>query len=38
MVLHQHGDQAAETLARETPLWEAWFQQHFPAPAESVKS
>jgi hypothetical protein len=38
MVLHRHGDQAAETLARETPLWEAWFHRHFPAPAESVTS
>jgi uncharacterized protein YndB with AHSA1/START domain len=38
MVVHLHGDQAAETLARETPLWEAWFQQHFPAPTEPEKS
>jgi uncharacterized protein YndB with AHSA1/START domain len=35
MVLHQHGDQAAETLARETPRWEAWFQQQFPTPGEA---
>ena len=35
MVLHQHGDQATETLARETPLWDAWFQQQFPVPRES---
>jgi uncharacterized protein YndB with AHSA1/START domain len=38
MVLHLHGDQAAETLARETPRWEAWFQKEFPAPAEPNKS
>jgi hypothetical protein len=29
-----YGDAAAETAARETPLWQAWFQKHFPAPAE----
>jgi hypothetical protein len=29
-----YGDQAAETVARETPLWEAWFQKRFPAPTE----
>lgn len=34
MVLHLHGDQATGTLARETPLWEAWFQKSFPTPAE----
>jgi len=38
MVLHLHGDQAAETLARETPLWQAWFQEPFPAPAEAGES
>src|SRR5579872_1060735 len=38
MVLHLHGDQAAETLARETPRWEAWFQKRFPAPAEPTQS
>ena len=27
-----YGDQAAATVARETPLWEAWMQEHFPAP------
>ena len=29
-----YGDQAAGTVARETPLWEAWFQKHFPMPTE----
>jgi uncharacterized protein YndB with AHSA1/START domain len=33
-----YGDQAAETVARETPLWEAWFQKRFPMPAEMSKS
>ena len=30
-----YGDQAAGTVTRETPLWEAWVQERFPAPAES---
>lgn len=29
-----YGDQAAATLARETPLWQAWIQERFPMPAE----
>jgi len=29
-----YGDQAAATVARETPLWEAWVQEHFPMPSE----
>jgi uncharacterized protein YndB with AHSA1/START domain len=33
-----YGDQAAGTVARETPLWEAWFQQRFPMPTEPRKS
>jgi hypothetical protein len=33
-----YGDQAAETVARETPLWDAWFQQRFPMPTEAGKS
>ena len=33
-----YGDQAAETVAHETPLWEAWFQKRFPMPAEPSKS
>ena len=32
--LYLHGDQAAANVAREAPLWEAWFQKRFPAPAE----
>ena len=33
-----YGDQAADTAARETPLWEAWFQERFPTPTEPGKS
>lgn len=29
-----YGDQAADTVARETPHWEAWMQQRFPAPTD----
>jgi uncharacterized protein YndB with AHSA1/START domain len=38
MVLHLHGDQATEMLARETPLWEAWFKKQFPTPTGPGKS
>jgi uncharacterized protein YndB with AHSA1/START domain len=38
MNLYMYGDQAAGTIARETPLWQAWFQEHFPMPAELSKS
>ena len=33
-----YGDQAAGTAARETPLWQAWFQKRFPTPTEPSKS
>jgi hypothetical protein len=33
-----YGDQAAPTVARETPLWHAWIQEHFPMPSETSKS
>jgi uncharacterized protein YndB with AHSA1/START domain len=33
-----YGDQAAGTVAREAPLWEAWFQKQFPMPTEAGKS
>jgi len=33
-----YGDQAAGTVARETPLWEAWVQERFPTAAETSKS
>jgi uncharacterized protein YndB with AHSA1/START domain len=29
-----YGDQAAATVARETPLWQAWIQERFPTPPE----
>ncbi len=29
-----YGDQAEETVARETPRWQAWMQERFPMPAE----
>jgi hypothetical protein len=33
-----YGDQAAGTVARETPLWQAWIQERFPMPSETSKS
>ncbi len=33
-----YGDQAAGTVAHETPLWEAWFQKRFPMPTDPGKS
>ena len=33
-----YGDQAAGTVARETPLWQSWIQERFPMPAEPGKS
>jgi hypothetical protein len=30
MNLYLYGDQAAETVARETPVWQAWLQERFP--------
>ena len=33
-----YGDQAAGTVARETPLWQGWIQERFPMPAEISKS
>ena len=38
MNLYMYGDQAAEIVTRETPLWEAWFQEHFPMPTPASKS
>jgi uncharacterized protein YndB with AHSA1/START domain len=37
MNLYMYGDQAAATVARETPLWQAWIQERFPMPAEQSK-
>ena len=33
-----YGDQAAATVAREKPLWQAWIQERFPMPAEMSRS
>src|SRR5207244_2307021 len=35
---YHYGDRAAETAAREKPLWQAWIQERFPVPAEPSKS
>lgn len=34
LTFYLYGDQAAATAAREKPLWQAWFQKHFPTPTE----
>jgi hypothetical protein len=38
MNLYLYGDQAGERVARETPVWQAWFQKRFPTPTELSKS
>ncbi len=38
MNLYLYGDQAAGTVARETPRWQAWFQSRFPMPTEASES
>ena len=35
---YHYGEQAVETVARETPLWQAWIQERFPMPAPSSES
>jgi uncharacterized protein YndB with AHSA1/START domain len=35
---YHYGDQAAETVARETPQWQAWIQERFSMPPEPSKS
>jgi uncharacterized protein YndB with AHSA1/START domain len=30
LTFYMYGDQAAETVAREMPLWQAWIQERFP--------
>jgi hypothetical protein len=37
MNFYLYGDQAAATVVREAPLWEAWIQERFPIPAEADK-
>ena len=34
MNFYLYGDRAAGTAARETPRWQAWMQEQFPAPKE----
>ena len=34
MNVYLYGDQAAGIAARETPLWQAWFDERFPAPSK----
>jgi uncharacterized protein YndB with AHSA1/START domain len=36
--VYHYGAQAAETVAREKPLWQAWIQKRFPMPTEPGKS
>lgn len=31
-----YGDEAAAVAAGESPLWQAWIQEHFPQPAENT--
>jgi len=38
MTLYLYGDQAAGTVAHESPLWQAWIQERFPMPPEPSKS
>ena len=38
MNVYLYGDQAAGTVARETPLWQVWMQERFPMPTELTKS
>ncbi|MBL0171994.1 MAG: SRPBCC domain-containing protein [Gemmatimonadaceae bacterium] len=33
MNFYLYGDQAAETVARETPVWQAWLEVRFPMPS-----
>src|SRR4051794_28283621 len=36
--VYLYGDEAAGTVAHETPLWQAWIQERFPMPTEPGKS
>ncbi|MBY0229859.1 MAG: SRPBCC domain-containing protein [Gemmataceae bacterium] len=36
--LFLYGEAATGTVARERPLWDAWFEKHFPMPTEAGKS
>ncbi len=36
--LYLYGDHAAGTVARESPRWQAWIEERFPRPAETITS
>jgi uncharacterized protein YndB with AHSA1/START domain len=36
--LYFYGDHATESVARETPRWQAWMQEQFPMPTEPSRS
>jgi uncharacterized protein YndB with AHSA1/START domain len=38
LTFYLYGDQAAATVARETPRWQAWMQERFPMPTEPSRS
>lgn len=38
LTLYLYGDQASETVAHESPLWETWIQQRFASPEGSSKT
>ena len=38
LTVYHYGDQAAEAVARETPLWQAWIHERFPMPSEASQS
>ncbi|MEO7963158.1 MAG: SRPBCC domain-containing protein [Gemmatimonadaceae bacterium] len=38
MSCFHYGAQATDTVASETPLWQGWFQERFPMPAEQSES
>lgn len=38
LTVYHYGDQAAGTVARETPVWQAWLRERFPMPSETSQS
>ena len=36
MSVYNYGDDAAATVARETPRWQGWIEDHFPSPAKAT--
>jgi hypothetical protein len=34
VTFYMYGDQATETVERETPVWHGWMRERFPMPAE----